>query len=88
MLTEGSSIRLSTHLYTEQLVDRDHYVDWLVAGLEGSPQSRLPMWMLIIQIYWKDLVRQRKYGRRLAAALLSHLQTVNPSGLLAFFCIG
>ncbi|OHW97860.1 transcription mediator subunit med12 [Colletotrichum incanum] len=71
------AIRLATHLYAEQLLDRDHYMDWLVSGLENSTQSKLPMWVLITQIYWKDLLRLRKYGRRLVNALLSHLHTIH-----------
>ncbi|KAL9945659.1 RNA polymerase II mediator complex subunit [Verticillium nonalfalfae] len=70
------AIRLATHLYAEHLVDRDHYMDWLVGGLENSTQSKLPMWILISQIYWKDLLRLRRHGRRLANALLSHLTTI------------
>lgn len=70
------SVRLATNLYSEQLLDRDHYLDWVVSGVENSPQSRLPMWILIAQIYWKDLMRSRKYGRRLSFALLSHLHVV------------
>ncbi|KAK1521442.1 transcription mediator subunit Med12 [Colletotrichum paranaense] len=70
------AIRLATHLYAEQLLDRDHYMDWLVSGLENSTQSKLPMWILTTQIYWKDLLRLRRYGRRLVNALLSHLNTV------------
>ena len=45
-------------------------MDWLVSGLEKCPQAKLPMWLLIIQIYWKDLIKYRRYGRRLVAALL------------------
>ncbi|KAF9872261.1 transcription mediator subunit Med12 [Colletotrichum karsti] len=71
------AIRLATHLYAEQLIDRDHYMDWLVLGLENSTQAKLPMWILITQIYWKDLLRLRKYGRRLVNALLGHLNTIH-----------
>jgi mediator of RNA polymerase II transcription subunit 12 len=70
------SIRLATNLYAEQLLDRDHYMEWLVQGLENTPDSKLPMWLLISQIYWKDLLRLRKTGRRLVATLLGHLSTV------------
>lgn len=69
-------IRLATHLYAEHLVDREHYMDWLVTDLENCPLSKLPMSLLIIQIYWKDLLRLRKFGRRLVAALLSHHTSV------------
>ncbi|KAF4442539.1 hypothetical protein F53441_11716 [Fusarium austroafricanum] len=70
------AIRLATNLYSEQLLDRDHYLDWVVSGIENSLQSRIPMWLLIAQIYWKDLLRSRKYGRRLVFALLSHLHVI------------
>ncbi|KAF4971975.1 hypothetical protein FSARC_1348 [Fusarium sarcochroum] len=71
------AIRLATNLYSEQLLDRDHYLDWVVSGIENSLQSRIPMWLLIAQIYWKDLLRSRKYGRRLVFALLSHLHVIH-----------
>jgi hypothetical protein len=46
-------------------------MDWLVSSLENSPQARLPIWLLITQIYWKDILQYRKFGRRLSAALLN-----------------
>lgn len=66
------AIRLATHLYSEYLLERDHYMDWLVSGLENTSQARLPMWILVIRIYWQDLLRLRKIGRRLVTAVLSH----------------
>lgn len=76
MLTFRLSIRLATSLYSEHLLDRDHYLDWIISGLENSPQSRIPMWILIAQICWADILRTRKYGRRLVFSLLNHLNTV------------
>ncbi|GAW15462.1 hypothetical protein ANO14919_048720 [Xylariales sp. No.14919] len=66
------AIRLATHLYAEHLLDRDHYMEWLVSSLENSSEARLPMWLLLIQIYWKDMLKLRRYGRRLATAILKH----------------
>ncbi|KAI2639368.1 transcription mediator subunit Med12 [Xylaria nigripes] len=66
------AIRLATHLYAEHLLDRDHYMDWLVSSLESSNEAKLPMWLLIIQIYWKDMLKLRRYGRRLVTAMLNH----------------
>lgn len=37
------------------------------------------MWILIAEIYWKDLLRSRKYGRRLVFAMLAHLHVVRIS---------
>ena len=84
-LTVGS-IRLATHLYAEHLIDRDHYMDWLVAGLENSNQTKLPMWLLIVQIYWKDLLKLRRHGRRLVSAILSHHASVGAPRAAAFEC--
>jgi mediator of RNA polymerase II transcription subunit 12 len=76
------SIRLATHFHAEHLLDREHYMDWLVSSLENSAQAKLPMWLLVTQIYWKDILLYRKFGRRLAAALLSHMAEVRTSSLL------
>ena len=73
-------IRLATNLYSEHLLDRDHYLDWVTAGLENSHQAKMPMWILIAQIYWPDLLRSRKHGRRLVIALLAHLDIVSRLG--------
>lgn len=75
MLT-SSRLRLATHLYAEHLLDREHYMEWLVSGLETCSQAKLPMSLLVTQIYWKDLLRLRKYGRRLVVALLNQNTTV------------
>lgn len=72
-----SSIRLATHIYAEHLMDRDHYMDWLLDSLEKSPQSKLPIWMLITQIYFKDMLRLRRTARKLVAVLLYHLHEVS-----------
>lgn len=71
------ALRLATHLYAEHLLDREHYMEWLVSGLENCPQPKLPMWLLIIQVYWKDLVKFRRYGRRLVTALLDQHTTIH-----------
>ncbi|RDW77406.1 hypothetical protein BP6252_05459 [Coleophoma cylindrospora] len=70
------AIRLSTTFHAEYLLDREHYMDWLVSSLEGSTQAKLPMWLLIVQIYWKDLLLYRKYARRISAALLGHFTEI------------
>lgn len=51
-------------------------MDWLVGSVENSPQVKLPMWLLITEIYWKDILQYRKYGRRLATALVQHFSMV------------
>ncbi|CCU82958.1 RNA polymerase II mediator complex [Blumeria hordei DH14] len=73
------AIRLATHFYDESLLDRDHYMEWIISSLENTTQTKLPLWLLIIQIYWKDLSRYRKYGCRLSFGLLYHLSEISSS---------
>lgn len=70
------TIRLASQLYTERLLDHDHYLDWLLTSLEGTEVDRLPIWFLLVQIYWQDLIAVRRRGRRLAEAILLHLDTM------------
>lgn len=77
MLTTLFSIRLATHLYNDQLLERDHYLDWVLTNLESSPQAKLPLWLLIAQIYQQDIMRLRKLGKRKVAILCNHLSTVS-----------
>lgn len=82
-LTSTHSVRLTNHIYAEHLMDRDHYLDWLLDSLEKSPQSKLPIWVLIVQIYWKDMLRLRRTARKLVVVLLHHLHEVRcPDGFL------
>ncbi|CAL3968079.1 unnamed protein product [Diplocarpon coronariae] len=72
------AIRLAAHFHAEQLLDREHFMDWLVGSLENSPPTKLPMWLLISQVYWNDLSQYRRFGRRLSAALMNQLaETLN-----------
>ncbi|QDS67747.1 hypothetical protein FKW77_006110 [Venturia effusa] len=67
-------LRLAFHLFSEQLLDQDHYLDWILSAFESSSAERLPMWLVHIQLYWNLLVSNRKRGRRLAEGLCSHLE--------------
>ncbi|KAI6780022.1 Mediator of RNA polymerase II transcription subunit-like protein [Emericellopsis cladophorae] len=70
------AVRLATGLYSEHLVDREHYLEWMIKGLESSGHGKLPMWMLICGIHWDDFLRARKSGQRLVAAFLHHSHTI------------
>lgn len=76
ILTIIVSIRLSANLYSEHLLDREHYLDSVLASFESSNLDTVPIWILVLQIVWKDLVIYRKYGRRLVEALLEKLHVV------------
>jgi len=70
------AIKLTSAFYTEGLLDRDQYLDWLVRAFASAPLDRLPLWTIIVQLYWRDLITIGRRGRRLAAAILEHLQLV------------
>jgi len=75
-LINPCSIRLATYLYNDQLLERDHYLDWILTNLESSSQAKIPLWLLVVQNYQHDIMRMRKSGRRLAFVLCMHLNTV------------
>jgi mediator of RNA polymerase II transcription subunit 12, fungi type len=67
-------IRFSTNLFYEKLLDEEHFLDWLLLSFETSSVEQMPIWMLFLQIYWKDLTSTRKRGKRMAEALLLHIE--------------
>ena len=51
-------------------------MEWLMQSFESSDQAKLPMWMILTGIWWEDLLRLRKYGRRLVSTVLRHYHEV------------
>lgn len=70
------AIKLSSAFYSEGLLDRDEYLDWLVRTFTSATLATLPLWLIIVQIYWRDLITIGRRGRKLAGALLEHLHLV------------
>ena len=70
------SVRLITHLYSEHLLDQDHYLDWVIASFRDSDLDALPMWLFVVQIHQQDVHQPRQRGRRFAEALLKHIDKV------------
>ena len=69
-------MRLVTHLYSEHLLDQDHYLDWVIASFRDSDLDALPVWLFVMQIHRQDIYQPRQRGRRLAEALLKHVEKV------------
>ncbi|ETN46913.1 uncharacterized protein HMPREF1541_01102 [Cyphellophora europaea CBS 101466] len=63
------ALRLTTRLYLENLVDRDHYLDWLVNTFAAVGNEKLPFWLMLSHVFKQDVAKFRKRGRRLAASL-------------------
>lgn len=76
-LTRTNSLCLVSHLYSLHLLDQDHYLDWLIISFRDSDLEAVPMWLLVIQIHQQDIDHHRQRGRRLAEALLKHLDKVS-----------
>lgn len=70
------AIKLASAFYSEGLLDRDEYLDWLVRTFASATLATLPLWIIIVQIYWRDLITIGRRGRKLASALLEHLHHV------------
>jgi len=71
------SVRLVTAFFAENLLDSDHYLDWLLASFRASSADRIPIWIVLVQIHWRSLVGQQRRGRALADALLAQLHLID-----------
>ena len=63
-------------------MDQDHYLDWMISALYSSDLNTVPIWLLVTQIHWKEILQYRRRGRRLAEALLEQLQRVWTSSVV------
>ncbi|KAF2675007.1 hypothetical protein BT63DRAFT_26410 [Microthyrium microscopicum] len=70
------AIRLSSHFFSEHLLDNEHYLDWLLKSIETCTTQHLPIWLLLVQIYWPSLTGYRRRGCRLAESFLAHLEKI------------
>ena len=73
------AVKLAAAFYAEKLLDPDHYLDWIISSLAEASLERLPIWIVMTQIYWKDITTYGKRGRRLADAVLEHLHRITES---------
>ncbi|KAK3656346.1 RNA polymerase II mediator complex subunit [Elasticomyces elasticus] len=75
------AVKLATAFYSERLLDADHYLDWIVSSFNEVSMERLPIWIIMVQIFWKDLVGFIRGGRRLAEGILERLHTISAGDL-------
>lgn len=68
-------------MFSERLLDQEHYIDWLIASLYPSDLDTTPIWLLVTQIYWKEILEHRQRGRKLAEAILGQLYTASNGSL-------
>jgi mediator of RNA polymerase II transcription subunit 12, fungi type len=70
------SLRLVTYLYSERLLSQDQYLQWITSSLQNCGFDSIWVWLLVAQIYWKEILRYRQRGKLLAQAVLIQLSKV------------
>lgn len=57
-------------------MDKTLFLEWFLGFLEACSLDMLPMAYMLSSIYWDELLRTRRLGRRLAEALLGKAEAV------------
>jgi len=73
------ALHLTTRLYLENLVDRDHYLEWILKNFTSASDDQTPFWLLVLHIHLRDLSQYRKKGRRLAESLMRKYEQTKDS---------
>ncbi|KAJ5668019.1 uncharacterized protein N7477_006589 [Penicillium maclennaniae] len=68
------AIGLTARLFFENLLDHDHFIEWFLSSFEAASLVTVPVWLLMLGIYWINIMRYRRRGRRLAEILLAKLR--------------
>ncbi|KAI7616481.1 hypothetical protein KC319_g19496, partial [Hortaea werneckii] len=67
------AVKLSATFYSEKLLDTEHFLEWVASSFIEASIDTLPVWIIMAQIFWKDVTRICKRGRRLARNILERL---------------
>ncbi|KAL4862934.1 hypothetical protein BDV12DRAFT_35458 [Aspergillus spectabilis] len=67
---------LAARLFFERLLDHDQYFTWFLSSMESASLNMIPVWLLLLGIYWDSILRYRKRGRQLAEVLLEKLRQI------------
>ncbi|KAI9374661.1 mediator of RNA polymerase II transcription subunit 12 [Aspergillus egyptiacus] len=70
------AVSLTARLFFERLLDHEQYLNWFLSSFEGASLNLLPVWLLMLGIYWESILRFRQRGRRLAEVLLDKLRHI------------
>ncbi|KAJ5233688.1 uncharacterized protein N7469_005454 [Penicillium citrinum] len=67
-------VGLTARLFFENLLDHDNFLEWFLSSFEAASISTVPIWLLMLGIYWNNIMRYRRRGRQLAEILLEKLR--------------
>ncbi|EME38817.1 hypothetical protein DOTSEDRAFT_48322 [Dothistroma septosporum NZE10] len=70
------AVKMATSFYAERILERDHYLDWIVSSFAQAKMERLPIWIILVQHYWRDITSFGRRGRQLAEAVLERLHEI------------
>jgi mediator of RNA polymerase II transcription subunit 12, fungi type len=73
-------LSLTLRLYSESLLDCDHYLDWIVTSISAASTDYLPVWLLMANLHKMDLIKHRKRGKMLTETLLEKLHAAMEVG--------
>lgn len=71
-----TSVGLAARFFSENLLDHDHFLEWFLTSFEAASIGTIPIWLLMLGIYWNSIMRYRRRGRRLAELLLQKVRQV------------
>ncbi|KAG0154386.1 hypothetical protein PDIDSM_1766 [Penicillium digitatum] len=76
------AIGLTARFFSENLLDHDHFLEWFLSSFETASIGTIPIWLLMLGIYWNSIMRYRRRGRRLAELLLQKVQQATEAKLI------
>ncbi|KAF4769390.1 hypothetical protein HAV15_008945 [Penicillium sp. str.  len=75
------AVGLTARLFSENLLDHDHFLEWFLSSFEAASIGTIPVWLLMLGIYWNSIMRYRRRGRRLAELLLQKVRQATEAKL-------
>ncbi|KXG45781.1 Mediator complex, subunit Med12 [Penicillium griseofulvum] len=75
------AVGLTARLFSENLLDHDHFLEWFLSSFEAASIGTIPIWILMLGIYWNSIMRYRRRGRRLAELLLQKVRQATEAKL-------
>ncbi|KGO71242.1 Mediator complex, subunit Med12 [Penicillium italicum] len=75
------AVGLTARLFSENLLDHDNFLEWFLSSFEAASIGTIPVWLLMLGIYWNSIMRYRRRGRRLAELLLQKVRQATEARL-------
>lgn len=71
------SLNLATRLYSDALLDHDHFLEWLARSTIASSLEQLPTWLLLVEQHTTDLFKHRKRATPLTQNLVERFAKIS-----------